>query len=138
MGRGTLARMAAPTDVLATALTATTEPSDPGAPSVALSYVGRSLLKNRRVDRYTLASDSPVTVPLGSLAAVHVLGVRATGGSKVLLGLSSADAGSPQVLPANGLLWLEGSSTGAPLTGLTLTRSAGVEETVELFLGELA
>lgn len=90
-------------------------------------------LKTRWTGRATLSADPITTIPLPyGLAAAHVVILRVTGGS-CLASLTST-AGADQSVPFDSLIVLMSKTTG--YTGLKLTRPAGVEVTVRIFLGE--
>lgn len=85
---------------------------------------------------YLLDSDSPVSVPIASTGVdnVNVLIVKSVGG-KVRVRITSAD-GATQAIPVDSLLILTDYSV--PITAIDLTRAAGVQVSVRLFLGEKA
>lgn len=89
-------------------------------------------LANKAVGRYDLTSDAEQSVNLGGLSGVNVLVVKATGG-KVKVKLTSAD-GSAQAVPVDGFAIL--ISRSVPFTAMSLTRVAGTETIVNLFMGQ--
>ena len=80
---------------------------------------------------YVLDGDSPVSVQFGTLSAANAVFVKADG--KVRVRLTSAD-GSQQSVPVDSVLLLTCQATG--ITAIDLTRVAGVDTTVEVFLGQ--
>ena len=110
-------------------------PSEPvGIASLAIPLQEKLALSNRVSARYVLDVDTAVTVNLTGLAEVHFVLVKVSAGAgRVRVRLTSAD-GSAQSVPVDGFLLLFCRNT--PVTALDLTRTAGVETTVELLLGE--
>jgi hypothetical protein len=114
------------------------------APSTldATAELAESLtLGARLLTEVHLTADTPVTVPLAALASAAVLMLRATpatagAAARVLAALSSADSGAGQIVAVDPFLLL--MSAHSPVTALSLTRTAGVDTTVEVFLGEKA
>jgi hypothetical protein len=106
----------------------------PGLIAVAARINEHVLLNQKITIEYTLTGDTPVPVSFGSLASVSVLVIRATGG-KVRVRITSAD-GNDQAIPADPWLILLAGSV--PITAIDLTRVAGVQTSVEAFLGEAA
>jgi len=88
----------------------------------------------KHVDEVTLTVDTPVVVPFGGVINANVIILKAVGG-KVRARLTSAD-GVAQSAPFDTYFILMSESV--PVTALDLTRVAGVETTVRVFLGELA
>ena len=82
----------------------------------------------------SLNSDSPVSVPFGSLASACVVVVKAVGG-KVKLTMTSAD-GTAQVIPVDSFLCV--TALAVPYTAITVTRVPATTTTVQVFLGESA
>lgn len=89
------------------------------------------LLKAKLSTRYDLTLDSVQVVSLGGLASAHVILIEAT--SRVLVRLTSAD-GAQQSVPVDGFLLLFAETHS--YTAVDLTRPAGVQTTVQVFLGE--
>jgi len=105
-----------------------------GLLSVAARIYERVLLKQKITIEFTLTGDTPVPVSFGSLASASVLVVKSTGG-KVRARITTAD-GADQAIPADP--WLILLSGAFPITSLDLTRVAGTQTSVEVFLGEAA
>lgn len=85
---------------------------------------------------YVLDADAPFVVDLTEFAAgVHVLVVKVEPSLHTVLAVTSAD-GAAQVVPVE-TLHVTISRT-VPITAITLTRTAGQDTTVRLFLGALA
>lgn len=82
----------------------------------------------------TLTLDAPYTVNFGGVANAHIVILKSTNG-KVLATLTTS-AGAAQVVPFD-TYWILMSES-APVTALTLTRVAGTETTVRIFLAEMA
>jgi hypothetical protein len=89
-------------------------------------------LANKAVGYYDLTSDSVQTVSFGGLASASVIVIKATGG-KVKARLTSAD-GTTQAIPIDGFMVL--MSRSVPYTALDLTRVAGTETLINVFLGQ--
>lgn len=115
----------------------TTAPSS-GSPSADPSLNAvldeKLTLKRKSVREYTLDADGVQAVDLGGLAAAHVVVVKCVGG-KAKLRLTSAD-GATQAVPVDSFAAFISESV--PFTALDLTREAGIEVTVKIFLGEKA
>lgn len=108
--------------------------ADPASGDPALSVVlAESLqLSAKTVATYALTADSPVSVDFGGVTNAGVVSIRAVGG-KVRARLTSAD-GSTQAVPIDPLgvfLCRE-----VPVTAIDLTRVAGQDTNVVVFLGE--
>lgn len=118
--------------------TYSSEPSSASCGSTAATVYGLLSevvgLTNKSVWASTLAADAPAAVNLGGLSNVHVLVLRAVGG-KVRVRLTSTD-GSQQSVPVDGLLVVV--SLSVPITAIDVTRVAGVETQVDVFMGERA
>lgn len=95
------------------------------------------ILKNRLIDLVTLTVDTPVAVSFGGLSTACVVSLRVTttGSGKVLAALTHAD-GTAQLVPIDPLFILITQTS--PVTAITLTRTATVEASVEVMLGELS
>jgi len=103
-------------------------------PAEVLAQLAETMyLQDKLVGSYSLASDATVNVSLGSLAGAHIVIVRST--SKVRARLTSGD-GAAQSIPVDPLLILLASAS--PVTAIDLTRLAGVNTEVTIFLGERA
>lgn len=92
------------------------------------------VLKSESYQQFTLTSDTAYVVPFNSLAAAHVVAIKAVGG-KVVMRVTTTE-GSLQAIPVDSFDMLFLGS--APATAIELTRPAGVPVTVRLFIGERA
>lgn len=81
-----------------------------------------------------LTVDTPVAVSFGGVTNANVVVLKALGG-KVRARLTSAD-GATQAVPFDTYLIL--MSDTVPITAIDLTRVAGVDTTVRVFLGDKA
>jgi len=81
---------------------------------------------------YTLSTDAPVMVNFAGLASAAFWFVKVTGG-KVDVAITSPD-GVAQVVPVDSLQL--GFSRTAPITAMTLTRTAGITSLVNVMLGQ--
>jgi hypothetical protein len=81
-----------------------------------------------------LILDPAYTVNFGGVTNAHIVILKSTNG-KVLATITTAD-GTSQVVPFD-TYWIL-MSEASPVTALTLTRVAGVETTVRIFLAEQA
>lgn len=100
--------------------------------SVARNLAESLLLQNKEAGtRYDLTSDAPVPVAFGACGAAHVVVIQTTG--SVVARLTSS-AGATQAIPVGPLAVILSADT--PFTAIDLTRPAGVETTVQVFLGE--
>ena len=115
------------------ALTQLRETGVPAPPEVLAPVQSSLYLQDKLVSHYSLTSDAPVSVSLGSLAGAHVVIIQSTG--KVRARLTSGD-GAAQAIPVDPLLIQIASA--APVTAIDLTRLAGVNTEVDIFLGERA
>lgn len=106
--------------------------SPSGDPEIATPLEEAVNIDEKSVVKMVLASDSPAAVAFGAITNAHIVFIRARGG-KVRVRLTSAD-GSQQSVPADPLLLV--ISQTVPITAIDLTRLAGVETTVQVFLGE--
>lgn len=88
-------------------------------------------LTDKLTGNLALGADSPVSVGFGSIVNASVIILRST--SKVRARITSAD-GSTQSVPVDPLFVLLAGSV--PVTAIDLTRLAGVNTNVTLFLGE--
>lgn len=111
--------------------TSGTPSSDPAFDAAVEEYV---TLDRKHFDTVALTTDNPVVVSLGGLDDAAVVILRATG-AKVKATLASAD-GAAEVVPVDPLLIVV--SREVPFTALTLTRAAGLDATVKVFLGQKA
>ena len=102
-----------------------------GSSLIATRLDERTLLDLFSRKDYTLTGDAPVSVDLDSMAQLEVVIVRCS--RKVTVTLSSAD-GAAQVIPADPLAII--ISKTVPFTAVSLTRVAGNETTVQVFIGQ--
>lgn len=103
------------------------------APEILAPLLQSLYLVRRLALSLSLTSDSPVAVNFGSLSGAHVVVLQST--SKVRARYTSSD-GSAQAVPVDPLSIQLSLAT--PFTALDLTRLAGVNTEVTLFLGEKA
>lgn len=103
-----------------------------GQPSLEAPIQESVSLIKKSEQEYTLDADAPVTVSLGGLTQAQVLNIKAVGG-KVRVRLTSAD-GAQQAIPVDGFLSL--ICLTVPITAIDLTRVAGTETIVTVFLGQ--
>ena len=80
-----------------------------------------------------LSDDNVYEVPLGALANVNVLMIRATGG-KIRVRITSAD-GTHQSIPTDFLLLYTRTVS---ITAVDLTRTAGTSTVVSVYMGDKA
>jgi hypothetical protein len=86
------------------------------------------------VDSGALPPVLPTPVPFGTVANAHIVTIKIDpGGGKVKVRLTSAD-GALQIIPVDSYLLLQ--SVASPITAIDLTRTAGVDTIVRVFLGE--
>jgi len=109
-----------------------TQGNPSGDPEVIVTLTERVGLINKSLSFYQLTADSPVSVGFGGLTNCNVLMIKVEVG-KVRARITSAD-GTSQAVPVDTLLILFSSSV--PVTAIDLTRVAGVDTTVRVFLGE--
>jgi len=91
-------------------------------------------LKVKSSTDVVLDVDTPVPVPFGGVANAHIVILKSTAG-KVKARITSAD-GALQGVPFD-TYWILMSDS-EPITAIDLTRVAGVETTVRVFLAEKA
>lgn len=103
-------------------------------PIITAALDERLMLATEQYSQLTLASDSPVALPLGGLSEANVLIVKCVGG-KVRVRISSAD-GSQQSVPVDSFLALISASV--PMTVVDVTRTPGVQTVIRYFLGQKA
>ena len=108
--------------------------SPSGDPEISTPLSEVVSIDEKSVIKMKLTDDNPALVSFGAITNAHIVFVRARG-SKVRARLTSAD-GSQQSVPVDPPL-LSISQT-VPITAVDLTRTAGVETTVQVFLGEKA
>lgn len=100
---------------------------------VLSSLISESLaLSNKAVGHYDLTTDAVQAVDLGGLTAVNVIVLKTRGG-KVKARLTSSD-GATQAIPVDDFALILSQSVN--YTALDLTRVAGVETIVDVFLGQ--
>lgn len=102
-----------------------------GIPSAAIPLDETIRLEQVSQQSFVLSSDSPVSVPFGSMTDVNVLFVKCSG--KIRVRITSSD-GSQQALPVDSVL-LQISESVA-VTAIDLTRVTGQETTVDVFIGQ--
>lgn len=91
-------------------------------------------VKAKQVSEMVLSADAPATVDFGGVVNAHIVILKSTGG-KVRARVTSAD-GVSQAVPFD-TYWIL-MSEALPLTAIDLTRVAGAETTVRVFLAEKA
>lgn len=91
-------------------------------------------LSARQSTDMTLSSDSAAPVAFGGVTNANVVILKSTGG-KVKARITSAD-GAVQAVPFD-TYWILMSDT-VPITAIDLTRVAGVETTVRVFIAQKA
>jgi len=107
--------------------------SPSGIGSICAPLDEQLILTKKDYDTIPLTVDSAVAVPFGGgVTSAHVVILKATGG-KVRARLTSAD-GSAQAVPVDGFQLV--ISRTVPITAIDLTRTAGVDTTVDVFLGQ--
>lgn len=104
------------------------------APSIAAQISEGLQLKAKQISEMVLTADAPLAVPFGGVANAHIVILKSTGG-KVRARLTSAD-GVAQSVPFD-TYWIL-MSEAVPITAIDLTRIAGAETTVRVFLAEKA
>jgi hypothetical protein len=109
-----------------------TSGSPSGNPEIDAPISERVGLKNKTVGYYELTADAPVSVDFGGLANVNVLYLKTVGG-KVRVRITSSD-GATQSIPVDTVLAIISKSVA--ITAIDLTRVAGVDTNVRVFLGE--
>lgn len=91
-------------------------------------------LSSRSTQQYKLIADAPQDVDLDSMpSGVNVLIIKTT--AKVRLRLTTTD-GATQAIPVD--TFFADISLSVPITAIDITRVAGAETTVDLFLGQKA
>lgn len=107
-----------------------------GAPSIDAPIDETVQLDSMVFQQYLLTSDSPLAIDFSSMGvdSANIVIVKTIGG-KIRVRLTSTD-GSTQAIPVDSF-FLNISLT-VPFTALDLTRTAGVETQVRVFLGERA
>jgi hypothetical protein len=104
-----------------------------GSPSVDTPICESIVLKAKQIVEPTLTVDSPIAVGFGGVTSANVVVIKTHG--KVKARLTSAD-GTTQSVPVDSFLVL--ISLTVPVTAIDLTRVAGTDTIVEIFLGEKA
>lgn len=104
------------------------------APSVVAPINESKQVKAKEVGEVLLSTDSPVAVAFGGVVNANIIILKAIGG-KVRARLTSTD-GSTQAVPFDTYLILMSDSVA--VTAIDLTRVAGTETTVRVFLAEKA
>lgn len=90
-------------------------------------------LARKKADTITLDVDTPVAISFGGLTETNIIILKSTSGVKVVARLTSA-AGALAPVPFDTFIIL--MSMDEPYTAIDLTRPAGVETDVLVFLGE--
>jgi len=88
-------------------------------------------LDAKHLDEVDLTADAPVSVNFGGVTNANIVILKATG--KCRARITSAD-GASQAIPFDTYLILMSESV--PVTAIDITRVAGVETLVKIFLGE--
>lgn len=104
------------------------------APTIEASIDESLSIKAKQVTEILLSADAPVAVNFGGVTNAHVVILKSTDG-KVKASISSAD-GAAQAVPFD-TYWILMSES-VPVTAISLTRVAGAETTVRVFLAEKA
>lgn len=104
------------------------------AASIAAPINEARTMKAKTLTDVLLDADAPEAVAFGDVANANVVILKAIGG-KVTAAITSAD-GNAQAIPFDTYLIL--MSETVPVTAITLTRVAGTETTVRVFLAEKA
>lgn len=82
-----------------------------------------------------LLADGAVSVPLPTgMTAVHVFYAKVVSGGSGATAVLTSAAGSAQAVPVDPIAILHSMTN--PFTAIALTRPAGVDTTVEVFLGQ--
>ncbi len=102
-----------------------------GAPALEASFCESMYLAQREIVQYTLIADSVQAVSFGGVTDANVAII--TSNRKVKVRLTSAD-GATQSVPCDGTMIL--ISKTVPFTAIDLTRVAGTDTRVRIFLGE--
>jgi hypothetical protein len=107
-----------------------------GSPSFSASIIAQinetTTIGKQVAQTIELASDSPEAVAFGDVVGASVVVIKAIGG-KIRVRVTSAD-GSQQAVPCDSFIIL--MSETVPVTAIDLTRTTGVNTTVQVFLGE--
>lgn len=103
-----------------------------GEPGCSAEFSEQLALTHSTTQRLTLDDDATLNVDLGGVTNVAVLHIRSD--RKVLVNVTSAD-GAAQAVPVDGHLMIISESV--PITAIALTRVAGIDTQVTLFMGEL-
>jgi hypothetical protein len=93
------------------------------------------VLQEKSANSFDLSSDSPFTVPFGSVASASVMIIKVVSGLKIVATITTAD-GTAQTIPVDSFLAI--ISEGSPVTALLLTRTPATDTSVRVFLGEMA
>jgi hypothetical protein len=103
------------------------------APSLEAVIDEPKSIKAKELSELLIIADPAVSVPFGGVLNAHIVLLKATG--KCEARITSA-AGAAQVVAFDTYLILMSDSV--PVTAITLTRVAGVDTTVRVFLAEKA
>lgn len=105
-----------------------------GVPAITIPLQQSLSLVNKSIQQFDLTTDAPVSVDLSALGQANFVLIQTVGG-KVTAGITSDVAGGRQAVPVDPLL-IEFYQSGS-ISALDLTRQAGVETNVYVFLGEV-
>ena len=126
------------TSLLRTSFVAAVEPADAVAPgavvAAALSVANAQGVSEVQLTRVVLAADAPATVPVPTGTNFVFIIVPPT--AQPVRARVTTTQGAQQALPVAGVLVVQTGDD--PLTALDLTREAGAETTVDVFLGVVA
>lgn len=120
--------------ILGSYTTAPVAGSPSADPSMAATIDEQLSLDRKHYREYVLDSDAVVSVDFGGLDAAHALVVKCVGG-KVRVRATSTD-GTSQAVPVDSFMAVISESV--PFTAIDVTREAGIEVRVKIFLGEKA
>lgn len=102
-----------------------------GSPAITAPINESVMLEEKNFDDYKLTVDTAVDVAFGGVTDAHVIQIFSD--RKVKVRLTSAD-GATQSVPVDGHLSL--ISKTVPFTAIDLTRVAGQETRVKVFIGQ--
>ncbi len=117
-----------------TVITTPTLGSPSGIPTLTVPLSQQMSLVNKSIQQFDLTTDAPVTVDLSALDQANFLLIQTVGG-KVTAGITSDLDPSRQKVPVDPLL-IQFYQSGS-ISALDLTRQAGVETNVYVFIGEM-
>lgn len=102
-----------------------------GVATTLADLSGDIAVKNYVVEPYTLNTDGDVAISLGGLAAAHIVAIDVD--QPCLVKLTST-AGTTQIVPVQGLLYIESLTTA--FTAITISRPSGIVTTARVVLVE--